>query len=217
MGVLQESVLGPLLFLLYMADLFEVIAKHGARAHFYADDGQLYISFTGWRHDQTVHGLSLWSWSLDACQSTAAESTENATDMARISAVAGQVKHHRCSTTVYHSASTVYCTQSGSNLRQPVGSWWCQVISPVSLCRSGYYQLRQLRGIIQSLHQAQPKHWFMRSSAAGLTTVTHCCLALPTNSWSGLILLWYCVKTTAHIRKPARDIVFELFVCINFV
>ena len=49
-----------------------------------------------------------WSWLY--------ESTENATDMARISAAAGQVKHHRCSTTVYHSA----CTQSGSNLRQSV-------------------------------------------------------------------------------------------------
>jgi len=33
-------------------------------------------------------------------------------------------------------------------------------------------------------HQTQPKRWFMRSSAAGLTTVTHCCLALPTNIWS---------------------------------
>ena len=27
-----------------MAELFEVMAAHGATAHFYADDGQLYIS-----------------------------------------------------------------------------------------------------------------------------------------------------------------------------
>jgi len=32
-----------------------------------------------------------------------------------------KLKHHRCSTTVYHSASTVYCMQSPqSNLRQSV-------------------------------------------------------------------------------------------------
>ena len=30
----------------------------------------------------------------------------------------------------------------------------------------------------------QQKRWFMRSSAAVLTIVTHCCLALPTNSWN---------------------------------
>ena len=36
--------LGPLLFLLYTAEIFSVIAVHGANAHFYADDGQLYVN-----------------------------------------------------------------------------------------------------------------------------------------------------------------------------
>ena len=63
-----------------------VSRTHGASAHFYADDGQLYVNSLAADTDDAINCLQACVAAVDEEQLTAVESTEDAADMARVPA-----------------------------------------------------------------------------------------------------------------------------------
>ena len=69
-GVPQGSLLGPLRFTLYTTPLSSLLSGHAISHHLYADDSQLYVSFSSGNSAAALSGLQSCLASVQSCKST---------------------------------------------------------------------------------------------------------------------------------------------------